>query len=252
MDVGEVVLHVHVDLFAVRTSIDLCVPAADCEPEGRIRQMPPSRRLRGWARRTYQERTSSNSRRGLHEELRRKDGRRHGAPSEPAPTTLSGRDKGERREPHGRIFGHFRLDAPVDRQLSPRARIALDAEAREAAKVAAPVLAAVRLAHLDLVGRGEERAGAHWRASHHMFLAPTLGRQLSCHGRVERGMRHRAQAARLGGRPPVEGSHGLPRARGGHLAPRIGERIVGEDRGERSMTVQLACGGDGQRELVPA
>ena len=61
MDVGAVVLHVHVDLYAVRTSIDLCVLAADCEPEGQSRQVPPSRRLRGRARRTYQERTSSTS-----------------------------------------------------------------------------------------------------------------------------------------------------------------------------------------------
>ena len=75
MDVGAVVLHVHVDLFAVWTSIDLCVPVADCEPEGQSRQVPPSRRLRGWARRTYQERTSSTSRRGRREELRRTQGR---------------------------------------------------------------------------------------------------------------------------------------------------------------------------------
>jgi hypothetical protein len=76
--VGALVLHVHVDLFAVRTSIDLCVPAADCEPEVQSRQVPPSRRLRGRARRIYQERTSSTSCRGRREELRRKDGQRHG------------------------------------------------------------------------------------------------------------------------------------------------------------------------------
>ena len=72
------VLHVHVGFFAVRTSIDLCVPAADCEPEVQSRQVPPSRRLRGRARRIYQERTSSTSCRGRREELRRKDGQRHG------------------------------------------------------------------------------------------------------------------------------------------------------------------------------